>query len=120
MEIGKHDAKFVVCCSCADSSEYYMVTSLNCIQNFHLGRYIVRYTVWNLVLRRHGSGAVKSDFWTYIQWFNFQNESFEYGYPHSNVQVTFFFQKTVKMLFGVPIDSRGCQLDKKPLKSEIM
>ena len=24
-----------------------------CIQNFHLGRYIVRYTVGNLVLRRH-------------------------------------------------------------------
>ena len=26
----------------------------NCIQNFHLGRYIVGYTVGNLVLRRRG------------------------------------------------------------------
>ena len=29
----------------------------NCIQNFHLGRYIVRYTVRNLVLRGRASGA---------------------------------------------------------------
>ena len=34
----------------------------NCIQNFHLGRYIVGYTVGNLVLRRRASGAVKRDF----------------------------------------------------------
>ena len=33
----------------------------NCIQNFHLGRYIVGYTVGNLVLRRRVSGAVKRD-----------------------------------------------------------
>ena len=30
----------------------------NCIQNFHLGRYMVGYTVGNLVLRRRVSGAV--------------------------------------------------------------
>ena len=34
----------------------------NCIQNFHLGRYIVGYTVRNLVLRRFASRAVKCDF----------------------------------------------------------
>ena len=34
----------------------------NCIQNFHLGRYIVGYTVRNLVLRRCLSRAVKRDF----------------------------------------------------------
>ena len=34
----------------------------NCIQTFHLGRYIVRYTVGNLVLWRRGSGAVKRVF----------------------------------------------------------
>ena len=34
----------------------------NCIQNFHLGWYIVGYTVGNLVLRRRASGAVKRDF----------------------------------------------------------
>ena len=39
----------------------------NCIQNFHLGSYIVRYTVGNLVLRRHASRAVKRDFQTYIR-----------------------------------------------------
>ena len=38
----------------------------NCIQSFHLGRYIVRYMVGNLVLRQHASGAVKRDFRTYI------------------------------------------------------
>ena len=39
----------------------------NCIQNFHLGRYIVGYTVGNLVLRRRASGALKRDFRTYIR-----------------------------------------------------
>ena len=34
----------------------------NCIQNFHLGRYIVGYTVRNLVLWRRASGAGKRDF----------------------------------------------------------
>ena len=34
----------------------------NCIQNFHLGRYIFGYTVENLVLRGRVSGAVKRDF----------------------------------------------------------
>ena len=33
----------------------------NCIQIFHLGRYIVGYTVRNLVLRRRASRAVKRD-----------------------------------------------------------
>ena len=37
------------------------------IQNFHLGRYIVGYTVGNLVLRQRASGAVKRDFRTYIR-----------------------------------------------------
>ena len=39
----------------------------NSIQNFHLGRYIVGYTVGNLVLRRRVSGAVKRDFRPYIR-----------------------------------------------------
>ena len=34
----------------------------NCIQIFHLGWYIVGYTVGNFVLRRRVSGAVKHDF----------------------------------------------------------
>ena len=34
----------------------------NCIQNFHLGRYIVGYTVGNLVLRQCASRCIKRDF----------------------------------------------------------
>ena len=47
----------------------------NCIQNFHLGRYIVGYTVGNLVLRGRASGAVKRDFRTYIRRFTSPNEN---------------------------------------------
>ena len=61
----------------------------NCIQNFHLGRYIVGYTVGNLVLRRRMSGAVKRDFRTYIRRYTSPNENFEYGYPHSNALLQF-------------------------------
>ena len=61
----------------------------NCIQNFHLGRYIVGYTVVNLVLRRRASGLVKRDFRTYIWRYNNPNENFEYGYPHSNALLQF-------------------------------
>ena len=46
----------------------------NRIQNFHLGRYIVGYTVRNLVLRRRASGAVKRDFRTYIRRYTSPNE----------------------------------------------
>ena len=49
----------------------------NCIQNFHLGRYIVGYTVGNLVFR------------TYIRRYTSPNETFEYGYPHSNALLQF-------------------------------
>ena len=61
----------------------------NCIQNFHLGRYIVGFTVGNLVLRRRASGAVKRDFRTYIRRYTSPNEDFEYGYPHSNALLQF-------------------------------
>ena len=65
----------------------------NCIQNFHLGRYMVGYMVGNLVLRRRVSGAVKRDFRTYIRRYTSPNENFEYGYPHSNAVLTFFLHK---------------------------
>ena len=55
----------------------------NCIQNFHLGRYIVGYTVGYLVLRRRASGAVKLNFRPYIRRYTCPSENFEYGYPHS-------------------------------------
>ena len=76
----------------------------NCIQNFHLGRYIVGYTVGNLVLRRPISGAVKRDFRTYIS--NDippQMKKFEYGYRHSNALLNFYLQKTAKMYFIAPL-----------------
>ena len=69
----------------------------NCIQNFHLGRYIIGYTVGNLVLWRRVSEAIKRDFLTYIRQYTSSNENFEYGYPHSNALLTFSFKKTVKM-----------------------
>ena len=61
----------------------------NCIQNFHLGRYNVGYTVGNLVLRRRASGAVKLDFRTYIRQYTSPNENIEYGNPHSNALLQF-------------------------------
>ena len=47
----------------------------NCIQNYHLERYIV--------------GAVKRDFRTYIRQYTSPNENFEYVYPHSNALLQF-------------------------------
>ena len=61
----------------------------NCIQYFHLGRYIVGYTVGNSVLRRRASGAVKRDFRTHIRRYTSPNENVEYGYPHSNAFLQF-------------------------------
>ena len=65
----------------------------NCIQNFHLGRYIVGYMVGNWVLRRRVSGVVKCDFRRYIRQYTSPNENFEYGYAHSNALLTFSLQK---------------------------
>ena len=64
----------------------------NCIQNFYLGRYIVRYTVGNLVLRRRASGAVKRDFRPYIRRYTSPSENFEYGYPNSNALLLFWLE----------------------------
>ena len=56
----------------------------NCIQNVHLGNYIVGYMVGNFVLRRRVSGAVKRHLRPYNRLYTSPNEHFEYGYPHSN------------------------------------
>ena len=63
----------------------------NCIQNIHLGRYIVEYTVGNLVLRRRTSGAEKRDFRAYSISDDIpsQMKKIEYGYPHSNAILQF-------------------------------
>ena len=71
------------------ASTYICHLGDNCIQNFHLGRYIFGYTVGNLVLRRRASGDVKRDFRTYIRRYTSPNENFEYGYPHSNALLLF-------------------------------
>ena len=82
----------------------------NCIQNFHIGRYIVGYTVGNLVLRRRVSGAVKRDFRTYIRRYTAPNENFEYGYPHFNALLTFLLQKDSENVLCCAYTSSGCQL----------
>ena len=101
----------------------------NCIQNFHLRRYIVGYTVGNLVLRRRVSGAVKRDFRTYIRRYTSPNENFEYGYPHSNALSTFSLQKDSENVRCCTYTSSGCQLHKtvcqlhiftcQPMKSNV-
>ena len=52
-----------------------------CIQKFHFGKYIVRYTVRNLILRRRASGAIKRDFRPCIRRYTSPNENFEYVIP---------------------------------------
>ena len=65
----------------------------NCMQHFHMGRYIVGYTVGNLVLQRHASGAIKLYFRTFIRLYTSSHENFEYGveygYPHLNALLQF-------------------------------
>ena len=73
----------------------------NCIQIFHLGRYIVGYTVGNFVLRRRVSGAVKHDFQPYIRRYTSPNEKIEYGYPHSNVIFNFYTSETLYFVQNV-------------------
>ena len=72
-----------------EQSDLVLQLGDNCIQNFHLGRYIVGYTVGNLVLQQRASGAVKRDFRTFIRLYTSPNENFEYGYPHSNAFLQF-------------------------------
>ena len=62
------------------------------IQTFHLGRYIVEYTVGNLVVCGRESGTVKCDFGRYIQRYTSPNENFEYVYPRSNTLLLFYFK----------------------------
>ena len=54
----------------------------NCIQNVHLGRYIVGYIVGNFVLRRR-----------YNRRYISPNEHFEYGYPHANAPFNIYSSK---------------------------
>ena len=60
---------------------YYQLLYLgdNCIQNVHLGRYIVSYMVGNCIL---------------CQRYTSPNENVEYGYPHSNAFFNSYSSKT--------------------------
>ena len=76
-----------VCCLCLC---YHLGD--NCIQHFLLGSFIVGYTVGNLVLQQHASGALNRDFRTYIRRYTSPNENFEYGHLHSNALLQFPFK----------------------------
>ena len=82
----------------------------NCIQNFHLRRYIVGYTVGNLVLRQRVSGAVKRDFRPHIQRYTSQNENFEYGYTHSNALLQFCLKLERCKLHNAARHPRKCDV----------
>ena len=73
----------------------------NCIQIFHLGRYIVGYMVGNFDLLRRVNGALKHDFRPYKRRYTSLNENFEYGYPHSNVLFNFYTSKTLYFVQNV-------------------
>ena len=49
--------------------------------NFHLGGYIIGYTIRNYVLRLRLRVAVKLNFRPYIRRYTSPNEDFEYSYP---------------------------------------
>ena len=68
-----------------------------------MGRYIVRYTVRNLVLRLYVSGAVERDFRTYIRRYTTQNKNNNMVIPILMNYQHFPFIKTVKMYFVAPI-----------------
>ena len=80
----------------------------NHIQNFHLGRYIVRYTVGYLVLRWCGSGVVKCDSQAYIRRYTSPNENFKYGYPHSNALLQFRLELEGCMTHDAARHTRKC------------
>ena len=75
--LGAQIILLVLLCFCSN-------LGVKCIQNVHLGRYIVGYMVGNFVLRQHFSGAVKRNSRSYNRWYTSPNENFEYGYLHSD------------------------------------
>ena len=66
----------------------------NCIQNVHLGRYIIGYMVGNFVLWWRVGRAIKHNFRPYNRRYTSPNDNFEYGYPHSNALNNIYLSKT--------------------------
>ena len=89
----------------------------NCIQNVHLGRYIVGYMVGNFVLRRRVSGAVKRNFRPYNRWYTSTNEHFEYSYPHSNALFNMYSSKAQHFELNWSFASNVKQL-RQPITSD--
>ena len=54
----------------------------NHILNFHLGRYVVRYTFGNHILMLRWRVTLKINFRAYILQYTYPNEKFRYNYPH--------------------------------------
>ena len=103
----------------------------NCIQNLHLGRYIVGYPFGNHVLRLRLRVALKLNFRPYIRRYTSPNVNFEYGNPHSNALITFSLQKDSENVLccadtfsGYQLHKTACQLhiftkSCQPRKSDI-
>ena len=87
----------------------------NCIQNFHFGRYIVRYTFGSHVLPLRLRVAVKLNFRPYIQRYTSPSENFEFSYLHSNALLTFSLQKdSENVLFCAYMSSDSSCINRLP------
>ena len=86
---------------------YYKYLGDNCIQNFHLGRYIVGYTVGNLVLRRRVSGAVNV-----ISERIFDDLPPKMKILNMVIPILMHYQKDSENVLCCAYTSSGCQLHK--------
>ena len=76
----------------------------NNIQNFHLGRYIVKYTFGNHVLRLRSRVAIKLNFRPYIRRYTSPNENFEHSYPLIHCLLLFPLCCGVFVLCGIVLN----------------
>ena len=74
--------------------------------------------VGDLVLRRRVSGAVKRNFRPYNRWYTSPNESFEYGYPHSNALFNIYSSKAQHFAPNWSFVSKAKQL-RQPITSDV-
>ena len=84
----------------------------NCIQNVHLGRYVVGYMVGNFVFLK------TSHFQPYNQWYISPNENFECGYPRSNALFNIYSSKAQHFAPNWSFISNVKQL-RQPITSDI-
>ena len=72
------------------------------IQNFHLGRHILGYTVGNHDLQFRSCGAVKLNFRLYVRRYTSPNKNFDYCYP-LNLKEMLFHHIQIVQDFAVSI-----------------